>query len=187
MKMSWKILFMSFLSPLRNTLRHYHNRMCYLGVVMPLGKSLMQCNIPSIFASLPVNCKFISYISACLFSCHPGNQTLRTLVRAHKPLFLQQRKTEKREVARKIVNDFQHKLGGRFLIEDPNNKAHNGSMKNDKEGMYKKIWIAVETEKGECVWSYSLGIVHLSSILEYFYFVWSFAHTHRIAIQYFTP
>lgn len=79
-------------------------------------------------------------------SAHPGNQTLRILVRAHKPTFLQKRKAQKRDVARQIVDDFIHKLGGRFLIEDPNNKD-NSSKRNNKEGIYEKAWVGVETEK----------------------------------------
>ena len=79
-------------------------------------------------------------------SAHPGNQTLRILVRAHKPHFLKQRKNKKRDVAKQIVDDILHKLGGRFLIEDPNNQA-NATKRNNKEGIYEKAWVCVETEK----------------------------------------
>jgi len=84
---------------------------------------------------------------------HPGNQILRCMVRAHKPLFLKTKKPEKRDIARKIVGDIQYKLGGRFLTDDPDDHvaSQNGSdqkaRKKDKEWIYAKAWICVDTEK----------------------------------------
>ena len=73
-------------------------------------------------------------------AAHPGNQTLRAMVRSYKPQFLQQRRDQKRDVARKIVNDVIHKIGGRFLIEeDPKGGV--------RVGIYQKPWVCADYDK----------------------------------------
>ena len=83
-------------------------------------------------------------------SSHPGNRHLRSVVQAHKPAFLKlikAKKAEKRNIARRIVDEIQElDPPGRFLIEDPNSSVNAGG--SDREqGVLDKEWIPVETEK----------------------------------------
>ena len=74
-------------------------------------------------------------------AAHPGNQLLRTLVCEHKPAFLTCNRKAKRETGNQIVTEIL-KLGGRFLIEDPNNIDN-----KFLTSIYEKAWISVELEK----------------------------------------
>jgi len=74
-------------------------------------------------------------------AAHPGNQLLRTLVREHKPAFLTCNRKAKRETGNQIVTEIL-KLGGRFLIEDPNNIDN-----KFLTSIYEKAWVSVELEK----------------------------------------
>jgi len=72
------------------------------------------------------------------------------VVQAHKPAFLKlikAKKAEKRNIARRIVDEIQElDPPGRFLIEDPNSSVNAGG--SDREqGVLDKEWIPVETEK----------------------------------------
>lgn len=73
---------------------------------------------------------------------HPGNQLLRAMVQAQRENFLRQHKRgAKREIGRNIVNDI-HELGGRFLMEDPENAKSNYWALLISE----KVWIRARTE-----------------------------------------
>lgn len=78
-------------------------------------------------------------------SAHAGNRYLRCIVQDKKQAFLTAKKKEKRQIARRIVDEIK-KLDppGRFLIEDPNSSSA-GS--DDNEGIRDKAWLLVETEK----------------------------------------
>ena len=77
-------------------------------------------------------------------SAHPGNQVLRSLVRAHK-IAHKMKKNEKRDVGRKIVYDIQHKLGGAFLMLMKDDL--NGKSSSDKDMINEKVWVKVDTDK----------------------------------------
>ncbi|KAL7528535.1 hypothetical protein ACHAXR_006681, partial [Thalassiosira sp. AJA248-18] len=70
---------------------------------------------------------------------HPGNQHFRAVVEAKRPVFLEAKRTEKRKIAMRIVDEI-HDLDppGRFLIEDRNNINAKGNA---------KVWKCVETKK----------------------------------------
>mmetsp|Transcript_12564 Transcript_12564/g.27248 ORF Transcript_12564/g.27248 Transcript_12564/m.27248 type:complete len:1558 (+) Transcript_12564:111-4784(+) len=101
---------------------------------------------------------------------HCGNKHFRATVELQKPQFQQSKRADKRKIAESIINEIQ-KLGGRFLMEDPNSKsgAHKGDGNNMNYGsgvnnpvranhaspddfvsdpfILEKVWVRVEREK----------------------------------------
>ena len=75
-------------------------------------------------------------------TAHPGNKRLRSIVQAQKPAFVKVKKSEKRNVARGIVDMIENlDPPGRFLMEDPNFRdvGKNGSLAD-------KVWMPVESK-----------------------------------------
>ncbi|KAL7525890.1 hypothetical protein ACHAWF_001550, partial [Thalassiosira exigua] len=77
-------------------------------------------------------------------SAHPGNKQLRSVTQARKPAFLAAKKPEKRNIARRIVDEIRNlDPPGRFLIEGPTRDDRRHGY-NDITG---KLWLPVDTEK----------------------------------------
>ncbi|KAL7545666.1 hypothetical protein ACHAWF_011684, partial [Thalassiosira exigua] len=74
-------------------------------------------------------------------SCHPGNWHLRSITQGRKVAFLAARKKDKRDIARRIVDEIgKTDPPGRFLIEDP-------ARDHTPNKIHGRSWLPVETEK----------------------------------------
>lgn len=74
---------------------------------------------------------------------HPGNERLRSAVRARRPAFLEARREDKRDIARDIIDEIQES-GGRFLVEAPELASSCSS------ALGQKPWVCADREKAVC-------------------------------------